>query len=56
MYWYTLLAIMSDMKTRQQDASHDKRLHLLSKELEEATNQFLKKLEQLEKLLPEVNE
>jgi hypothetical protein len=47
---------MSEAQTRQQDTSRDKRLRLLSKELEEATNQFLKKLAQLEKLLPEVNE
>jgi hypothetical protein len=56
MYWYALLAIMVEVKATQQDPSHDKRLHLLSKELEEAANQFLAKLEQLEKLLPEVNE
>ncbi len=47
---------MSDMQTKKPKTSQEKRLHLLSKELEEATNQFLKKLAQLEKLLPEVNE
>jgi hypothetical protein len=48
--------MMSDLKTKKPNTSPEKRLHLLSKELEEATNLFLTKLAQLEKLLPEVNE
>jgi len=47
---------MSDLHTKKQNTPQEKRLHLLSKELEEATNQFLQKLAQLEKLLAEVNE
>jgi hypothetical protein len=34
----------------------DRRLRLLSKELEEALNQFLSKVTELEKLLPLVDE
>ena len=38
------------------DKRPDNRLHLLSKEMEEAANAFLMKVEQLEKLLPLVEE
>jgi len=34
----------------------DERLHLLSEELEEATQQFLNKVSELEKLLPLIEE
>jgi len=34
----------------------EKRLKLLSKELEDATNEFLEKMARLEKLLAQVNE
>jgi hypothetical protein len=38
------------------EVASDKRLRLLSKELEEALNQFLSKVTELEKLLPLVEE
>jgi hypothetical protein len=47
---------ITDSKRREDVAGIDYRLHLLSKELEEAANEFLAKIDQLEKLLPEVNE
>ena len=47
---------MSETSTTREKTSSDKQLHLLSKEMEEAMNEFLLKLAQLEKLLPEVNE
>jgi hypothetical protein len=47
-------AIMGDRE--DQTATSEQRLHLLSKELEEATEQFLSKMEELEKLLVFVDE
>jgi len=41
---------------RQPEPSSEKRLRLMSKELEEATKQFLVKVEELEKLLPLIDE
>ncbi|MBI4964772.1 MAG: hypothetical protein HY913_15960 [Desulfomonile tiedjei] len=45
---------MSDKE--QQTATSEHRLHLLSKELEEATEQFLSKMAELEKLLVFIEE
>ncbi len=46
-----------EMKSKKNEKiSSGKRLHLLSKELEDAANEFLSKVEELEKLLPQVNE
>jgi hypothetical protein len=45
-----------DKTSAKQETSPDKRLHLLSKELEDAANQFLLKIEELEKLLPLIDE
>jgi len=47
---------MPDKTTTKQETSSDKRLKLLSKELEDATNQFLLKIEELEQLLPLIDE
>ena len=47
---------MLDKTTVRQDTSSDKKLRLLSKELEDATNEFLLKIEELEKLLPFIDE
>ena len=47
---------MLDKTTTTKEISSDKRLNLLSKELEDATNQFLLKIEELEKLLPLTDE
>jgi hypothetical protein len=47
---------MTEQKITKAKPASSQRLHLLSKELEDATNQFLRKLAELEKLLPEVNE
>ena len=47
---------MLDRTTTKQETSSDKRLKLLSKDLEDATNQFLLKIEELEKLLPLIDE
>ncbi len=47
---------MLDKTTTRPEISSDKRLNLLSKELEDATNQFLLKIEELEKLLPLIDE
>ena len=47
---------MRDKTTTRQETSSDKRLNLLSKELEDATNQFILKIEELEKLLPLIDE
>jgi len=47
---------MRDKTTTRQETSSDKRLTLLSKELEDATNQFILKIEELEKLLPLIDE
>ncbi len=45
-----------DPPQRGREAGSEKRLKLLSKELEEAINQFLWKVGELEKLLPLVKE
>jgi len=47
---------MLDRTTTRQETSSDKKINLLSKELEDATNQFLLKIEELEKLLPLIDE
>ena len=47
---------MLDRTTTIKEISSDKRVNLLSKELEDATNQFLLKIEELEKLLPLIDE
>jgi hypothetical protein len=47
---------MSESTYKQSHSSSDKRLVLLSKELEDATNLFLSKIEELEKLLPLIDE
>ncbi len=47
---------MLDRTTTKQETLSDKRLKLLSKELEDSTNQFLLKIEELEKLLPLIDE
>lgn len=47
---------MTDPERKEDRDAGDLRLHLLSKELEEATNAFLVKIAQLEKLLPQINE
>ena len=47
---------MLDKTTTIQETLSDKRLKLLSKDLEDATNQFLLKIEELEKLLPLIDE
>jgi hypothetical protein len=43
-------------KSRKDQTSSNKRLILMSKELEDATNLFLLKIEKLEKLLPLIDE
>jgi hypothetical protein len=48
--------MMLDRITTKQETSSEKRLNLLSKELEDATNQFLLKVEELEKLLPLIDQ
>ncbi len=47
---------MLDRTTAKQETSSDKKLNLLSKELEDAANQFLLRIEELQKLLPLVDE
>ncbi len=47
---------MLDRTTKKLETSSDKRLKLLSKELEDATNQFILKIGELEKLLPLIDE
>ena len=47
---------MLDRTTTIKEISSDKRVNLLSKELEDATNQFILKIEELEKLLPLIDE
>ncbi|MGB6063670.1 MAG: hypothetical protein WBG50_02615 [Desulfomonilaceae bacterium] len=47
---------MSEQATQKQETPGDIRLHLLSKELEDATNEFLFKISELEKLLPLIDE
>jgi len=47
---------MPESALKNPPASSKKRLRLLSKELEEATNQFLLKIEELEELLPLIDE
>jgi hypothetical protein len=47
---------MPESTIEKPQASSEKRLVLLSKELEEATNRFLLKIEELERLLPFIDE
>ncbi len=47
---------MAEQSTEKKETSTSPRLHLLSKELEEATNEFLFKMAELEKLLPLIDE
>ncbi len=47
---------MLDRTTTTKEISSGKRVNLLSKELEDATNQFILKIEELEKLLPFIDE
>jgi hypothetical protein len=47
---------MSEQTAEKQEPSTHLRLHLLSKELEDATNEFLFKMSELEKLLPLIDE
>ena len=47
---------MPESLLQNPQASSEKRLLLLSKELEEATNQFLLKIEELEELLRFIDE
>jgi hypothetical protein len=47
---------MTESTLKKPHASSEKRLVLLSKELEEATNLFLLKIEELEGLLPLIDE
>ena len=47
---------MLERTTTIKEISSDKRVNLLSKELEDATNQFILKIEELEKLLPLIDE
>jgi hypothetical protein len=47
---------MAEQATEKKETSTSPRLHLLSKELEEATNEFLVKMAELEKLLPLIDE
>lgn len=47
---------MEETSKKNEKTPSRKRLHLLSKELEDAANEFLSKVEELEKLLPLVNE
>jgi hypothetical protein len=47
---------MTEQATEKKETSTSPRLHLLSKELEEATNEFLFKMAELEKLLPLIDE
>ncbi len=45
-----------DQPNQMEKSSSECRLHLLSKELEQATAEFLAKIAQLEQLLPLINE
>ena len=45
-----------ESRLEKQETSSERRLILLSKELEEAANLFLLKIEELEKLLPLIDE
>jgi len=47
---------MGEEKKTNEETKSDKRVHLRCKELEDATNRFLAKIEELEKLLPKVDE
>ncbi len=47
---------MAEQATEKKEISISPRLHLLSKELEDATNEFLFKMSELEKLLPLIDE
>jgi hypothetical protein len=48
--------IMPESTPEKAHSSSDRRLILMSKELEDATNLFLMKIEELEKLLPLIDE
>ena len=47
---------MPEQTTEKKETSTSPRLHLLSKELEDAANEFLFKMSELEKLLPFIDE
>jgi hypothetical protein len=47
---------MAEQATEKKEVPTSMRLHLLSKELEDATNEFLFKMSELEKLLPLIDE
>jgi hypothetical protein len=47
---------MPEQATEKTETLTSPRLHLLSKELEDATNEFLFKMAELEKLLPLIDE
>ncbi len=47
---------MPESILRKAQPSSDKKIILLSKELEDATNLFVMKIEELEKLLPLIDE
>ncbi len=47
---------MPEQTTDKNENLTNPRLHLLSKELEDATNEFLFKMSELEKLLPLIDE
>jgi len=47
---------MPEQATEKKETLTSPRLHLLSKELEDATNEFLYKMSELEKLLPFIDE
>ena len=47
---------MAEHPNEKQETATDLPQHLLSKELEDATNEFLCKISELEKLLPLVDE
>ncbi len=47
---------MNETSKAEDKSSSDMPVHLLSEELEEATNRFLSKMEELEKLLSMVDE
>jgi hypothetical protein len=47
---------MPEQATEKKEHLTSPRLHLLSKELEDATNEFLFKMSELEKLLPFIDE
>jgi hypothetical protein len=47
---------MAEPAIEKKETPTNLRLHLLSKELEDATNEFLLKMAELEKLLPLIDE